>query len=348
MSGRDLTAHTVGFKPGERNVFLHLLTACNLSCRHCYINPAQHGTTTLPKSTVLEWLPLFARPEKESNLVLLGGEPTLHPDLPAIIRAAKSLRYAVTVDSNGFLFHNFLERVTPAELDFLSFSLDGPEPAVNDPIRGVGVFRTCTDNLRLAVDKGFNVSVIYTVSSLNIAHLHRMPALLAELGVRRFFIQVIGLRGKSAGKTKKDEFTWQVEPDRWLETVPRVAKMAADLGIHVTFPKVFLDPDERFECAGLVAENFFVFPNGRVYQCPLCEDYPLHSFEIRDKQLLPREGLNEDRLFTLTIPEGCVMNKLLQPENIEYIDASRPRYRISCCLLKQEIVPRSRRKSNAP
>ncbi|MHB8811250.1 MAG: radical SAM protein [Desulfobulbaceae bacterium] len=347
MSGRNLSARTVGFRPGERNVFLHLLTACNLSCRHCYINPAQHGTTILPKATVLAWLRLFARPEKESNLVLLGGEPTLHPDLPEIIRAAKSMRYAVTVDSNGFLFHNLLERVTPAELDFLSFSLDGPEPAVNDPIRGVGVFRVCTDNLRQAVHKGFNVSVIYTVSSLNIDHLHRMPALLAELGVKRFFIQVIGLRGKPAKKTEEDKVTWQVEPDRWLETVPRVAKAAADLGIHVTFPKVFLEPDERFECAGLVAENFFVFPNGRVYQCPLCEDYPLHSFEIRDNQLLPHEDLNENRFFPLLIPEGCVMNKLLQPENIEYLDDGRPRHRISCCLLKQEIVPRIRRKGNA-
>ena len=347
MSGRNLNARTVGFRPGERNVFLHLLTACNLSCRHCYINPAQHGTTIVAKATALAWLRLFARPEKESNLVLLGGEPTLHPDLPEIIRAAKSMRYAVTVDSNGFLFHNLLERVTPAELDFLSFSLDGPEPAVNDPIRGVGVFRVCTDNLRQAVRKGFNVSVIYTVSSLNIDHLHRMPALLAELGVKRFFIQVIGLRGKPAKKTEEDKVTWQVEPARWLATVPRVAKAAADLGIHVTFPKVFLEPDERFECAGLVAENFFIFPNGRVYQCPLCEDYPLHSFEIRDNQLLAHEELNENRFFPLLIPEGCVMNKLLQPENIEYLDDGRPRHRISCCLLKQEIVPRTRRKDNA-
>lgn len=346
MSGRGLTARTVGFRPGERNVFLHLLTACNLACRHCYINPAQHGTTILPKNTALAWLRLFARPEKESNLVLLGGEPTLHPDLPEIIRAAKSMRYAVTVDSNGFLFQDLLDRVSPAELDFLSFSLDGPEPAVNDPIRGIGVFTTCTDNLREAVRKGFNVSVIYTVSSLNIAHLERMPALLAELGVKRFFIQVIGLRGKPAKQTPKDDVCWQVEPDRWLETVPRVARAAADLGIHVTFPKVFLDPDELFECAGLVAENFFIFPNGRVYQCPLCEDHPLHTFEIRDNRLLRHEGVNEDRFFTLDIPEGCVMNKLLQPENIEYLADGRPRHRISCCLLKQEIVPRTRKKNN--
>jgi MoaA/NifB/PqqE/SkfB family radical SAM enzyme len=232
-------ARTVGFKQGERNVFFHLLTACNLSCRHCYINPPQHGTATLPKNTVLEWLRLFARPERQSNLILLGGEPTMHPDLADIIRAAKAMRYTVTVDSNGFLFHDLLERVTPKELDYLSFSLDGPDPEVNDPIRGDNVFATCTNNLRRAVEKGFNTSVIYTVSSLNIDHLHRMPSLLSELGVKRFFIQVIGLRGKPGTSQPDTETTWQIEPKRWLQTVPQVASEAANLGLHVTFPKVF-------------------------------------------------------------------------------------------------------------
>ena len=340
MPRQQPTARTVGFRPGERNVFLHLLTACNLSCRHCYINPAQHGAATLPKATVLAWLRLFARPEKESNLVLLGGEPTLHPDLPEIIRAAKSLRYAVTVDSNGFLFHNLLDRISPAELDFLSFSLDGPDPAVNDPVRGKGVFRTCSEGLRQAVARGFNTSVIYTVSRHNIEHLHRMPALLADLGVKRFFIQVIGLRGKPAGQGQ-ERSGWQVTPERWRKIVPEVARSAANLGLHVTFPKVYLDPDELFACAGRVAENYFIFPNGRVYQCPLCEDYPLHSLELRGNELLRHEGVNEDRLFTLDIPEGCVMNKLLQPDNIDYLPDGRPSHRISCCLLKQEIVPRT-------
>ncbi len=333
------TARTVGFQPGERNVFLHLLTACNLACRHCYINPAQHGTATLPLDTVRQWLKLFARPERQTNLILLGGEPTLHPELPAIIRAAKSMRYAVTVDTNGYLFHDLLDKVTPKELDYLSFSLDGPEAAINDPIRGEGVFSICTVNIRKAVSQGFNTSLIYTVSGLNIDHLHRMPALLADLGVQRLFIQVIGLRGNPAITKASDTVNWQVDPGQWLQVVPRVAEEAARLGIHVVYPKVYLESEETFQCAGIVAENFFIFPNGRVYRCPLCEDHPIHSSTIEKNQLIPRDGLNEDRFFSLTIPEGCVMNKLLQPDNISYHPDGSPVHRISCCLLKQEVRP---------
>ncbi len=328
-------ARTVDFRPGERNVFFHILTGCNLACRHCYINKEQHGTETVSRQTMRDWLALFADREKQTNVIFLGGEPTLHPDLAYGIKTAKELGYqSVTVDTNGFLFHDILERVTPDQLDFLSFSLDGPSSEVNDPIRGEGVFETCTVNLQKAVAAGFNVSLIYTVSRRNIDYLHEMPVLLARWGVKRFFIQVIGMRGNPA---RDESSSWQLSPAEWLAEVPPVAEQAAELGLHVIYPKVFLDKDERFQCAGQVAENFFIFPNGRVYRCPLCEDFAIHAFRIEDNKLVRNSGLTEENLFTLDIPEGCVMAKLLQPGNIIYDGDGKPLHRISCCLLKQEI-----------
>ena len=329
---------TVSFQRGERNIFFHILTACNLSCRHCYINPSQHGSTTLSLETIQQWLHLF-RSEKKSNVIFLGGEPTMHPDLVMATRTAKQLGYAVTVDSNGYLFHDFLQTASPSDIDFLSFSLDGPDAQVNDALRGVGSFAVCTENIRKAKELGFTTSLIYTVSRANIEHLHRMIPLLQQLGVSRFFIQVIGLRGKSAQQDGLDGDTMQVERKQWLATVPQVAERIARNGIHVIYPKVFLSENEKFECAGRVTENFFVFPNGRVYQCPLCEDYPLHTYSIEQGRLLKNPGLREEQLFTLDIAEGCVMNKLLQPDTLEYQDDGTPTFKVSCCLLKQEITP---------
>ena len=331
-------ARTLYFKPDERNIFLHLLTACNLSCRHCYINPAQHGSGAISRSTMEEWLTLLADPAKKSNVIFLGGEPTLHPELVHGVRYARKLGYrGITIDTNGFLHHDLLERLQPEEA-VLSFSLDGPTPAINDPIRGAGVFATATANLQRAVKLGFDVSLIFTASRLNIEHLAKMPALLAELGCRRFFIQVIGLRGRSAADPRQAaEKGLQLSPEEWLKIVPEVAAAAAARGIRVIYPKVYLEPTEPFQCAGRLGENFFIFPNGRVYLCPLCEDFPLNGLRIENSRLLEREGLTERQLFTLDIPEGCVMNKLLQPGNIEYRQDGTPCHRISCCLLKQEL-----------
>jgi MoaA/NifB/PqqE/SkfB family radical SAM enzyme len=331
-------AKTVGFKRGERNIFFHILTACNLSCCHCYINPKEHGTGTVSKKNLEKWLTLFQDVNKETNVVFLGGEPTMHPDLPHAIRFAKELGYSsVTVDTNGFLFHDFLAKVKSSGIDFLSFSLDGPTPKVNDMLRGKGVFDTCTLNLKAAVASGISVSLIYTVSRHNIEHLHKMVPLLTEWGVKRFFIQVIGIRGKTA---LNDADKWQLTSEEWLGEIPRVAADAAAHGITVIFPKVYLEPGEKFECAGRVAENYFIFPNGRVYQCPLCEDYPVNGFRIAENRLITNNGITETKLFSLDIPEGCVINKLLQPENISYDTTGKPLYKISCCLLKQEVGSR--------
>lgn len=328
-------ARTVQFQPGERNVFLHLLTACNLSCSHCYINRQEHGERPLSREQIKNCIELFADPGKKSNIIFLGGEPTLHKDLSFAVGFAKQSGFTTTVDTNGYLFNDFLARTTPQQLDFLSFSLDGPTAEINDPIRGEGVFEVCTTNIKKAVAAGFQVSLIYTVSTRNIDGLAAMVPLLKHLGVKKFFIQVLGLRGNSAQSTAAASN--QVSRKEWLALVPEIAERVAAQGIPVTYPKVFLNNNEKFECAGNVAENYFIFPNGRVYQCPLCEDHPIHSYRMEGRELLKEKGIREADLFQLSIPEGCVMNKLLQPSTLEYDGQGQPRYRVSCCLLKKEI-----------
>ncbi|HBH31986.1 MAG TPA: radical SAM protein, partial [Desulfofustis sp.] len=59
-TGHQHHARTVQFAAGERNVFMHILTACNLSCKHCYINPDQHGTKMLSRERLASWIKLFA------------------------------------------------------------------------------------------------------------------------------------------------------------------------------------------------------------------------------------------------------------------------------------------------
>jgi MoaA/NifB/PqqE/SkfB family radical SAM enzyme len=281
-------------------------------------------------------LEVFSHLSPTANVIFLGGEPTLHPELHHAIKYARQLGFrSVTVDTNGYLFHDILSRVSRREVDFFSFSLDGATRKINDEIRGDGSYDACISGIQKTIAKGFAASLIYTVSRLNIDELEMMPSLLNDLGIERFFIQVIGLRGKAAESSTKGNL--QVTRSEWLKIVPPMAQKIARRGIIVSFPKVYLDPEEKFECAGRVARNYFIFPNGRVYRCPLCEDLPIHSMEFKDNQLLKIAKLNESNLFALNIPEGCVMNKLIQPDNLSYSVGGVPEYKIACCLLKEEI-----------
>ncbi|MBU8849325.1 MAG: radical SAM protein, partial [Desulfobacterales bacterium] len=298
-----MTKRTVAFSKDSSNLFFHILTKCNLSCTHCYINKNQHGTDTLDIETIKDWLTLFLKKTKQTNVIFLGGEPTLHPDLYLAVKEAKRLGFkSITIDTNGYLFHNILDKITPDEIDFLSFSLDGATRKTNDAIRGKGSYDKAMEGIQKALEKGFSCSMIYTVSDMNIHELELMPDIIKSLGINRFFIQVIGMRGESSDPDGK----LQVSKETWLSTIPKVAKIIADHGIIVTYPKVFLKHDEIFQCAGNVADNYFIFPNGRVYQCPICEDFPLHSYEIKNNRLTATPKINEKDLFNLTIPEGCV------------------------------------------
>jgi len=286
------------------------------------------------------WLEAFAQDSNSKNLIFLGGEPTLHPDLPAAVEYARSLGFgSITIDTNGYLFHDIISKVEPGVVDYFSFSLDGTTRETNDRIRGAGSFDTCIAGIRKANSMGFATSLIFTVSSANIHEVDRLPPLLKDIGISRFFIQIIGLRGRSAtgSQTLIRDQKLQVARSQWLNTIPRVARRIAKLGVTVTYPKVFLGTGENFECAGLVADNYFVFPNGRVYRCPLCEDFALHSLIFKNNRMVPAEKLNERDLFQLNIAEGCVMNKLIQPDNLRYDSAGKPEYKIACCLLKEEI-----------
>jgi len=328
---------TVAFTKNAVNIFFHILTQCNLKCKHCYINREQHGEQKLSIETIEAWLEVFARKNKTANVIFLGGEPTMHPDLPAAVKSAKKIGYSsITVDTNGYLFNDILSKVAPDEIDYFSFSLDGATRKTNDMIRGHESYDKCIAGIRKAVQAGFSISLIYTVSTLNIHELDKMPLLLKDLGVNRFFIQVIGLRGESV-KTGQEKL--QVSRSQWLKIIPDVAQKIAGLGITVSYPKVFLSSHEIFECAGIVAENYFIFPNGRVYRCPLCEDFPLHSMAIQNNMLIKTPKINEVDFFGLNIPEGCVMNKLIQPDNLSYNQKGEPEYKIACCMLKEEISP---------
>jgi len=330
---------TVAFSKDSSNVFFHILTKCNLSCAHCYINKKQHGANTLDVETIKDWLNLFSKKAGQTNLILLGGEPTLHPDLPRAVKEANRLGFkSITIDTNGYLFHHILDKITPDDIDFLSFSLDGATRETNDAIRGKGSYDAVMKGLQRALARRFACSMIYTVSDMNIHELELMPDLVKGLGIKRFFIQVIGLRGKSS----TSDGNLQVSKETWLNIIPKIAETIAGHGIIVTYPKVFLNNGERFQCAGNVADNYFVFPNGRVYQCPICEDFALHSYEIRQNKLVATPKINEKDLFGLTIPEGCVMNKMIQPQNLSYSQDGTPDHQIACCMLKEEIFLKPR------
>ena len=77
-------------------------------------------------------------------------------------------------------------------------------------------------------------------------------------------IQIIGIRGRCV---EIGQERLHVSRSEWLNIIPKVAEKLAHSGITVVYPKVFLNTDEPFECAGLVAENYFtISPPQKIHE----------------------------------------------------------------------------------
>jgi MoaA/NifB/PqqE/SkfB family radical SAM enzyme len=101
-----------------------VIRRCNLSCGYC----SEFDKTSDPVPLGI----LEKRLEKLKELgtfgiSLTGGEPTLHPDLPRLIRKCRELRFLRTgMISNGFfLRREMIEKLNAAGLQEMQISIDG-------------------------------------------------------------------------------------------------------------------------------------------------------------------------------------------------------------------------------
>lgn len=169
-------------------------TLCNLACTHCFVScsPSNHTHAMMPLAQVLPYLDEAAALGVK-EYYLTGGEPFLNPEIEPIVEAALA-RGPVTVLTNGLLLDEelcvrlaALAHASAYSLD-LRVSLDGLDPASNDPIRGAGTFTRVIDGIRrlaaAGLDPVLTVSEVHPESGAPEARAAFL-ALLRSCGVAR-------------------------------------------------------------------------------------------------------------------------------------------------------------------
>jgi len=103
------------------------LPNCNFRCPYCHnhplvFHPEQYSTIPLEE--------IFDRTHSLKNWVdgvcLTGGEPTLHADLPSLIREIKRHKFLVKLDTNGSNPQRLEKLIETEEIDFVSMDVKAP------------------------------------------------------------------------------------------------------------------------------------------------------------------------------------------------------------------------------
>ena len=105
-----------------------LTDRCQLRCTYCLPENAKF----LPNRASSEEMIALMQAVKEAvgihKIRLTGGEPTLNPDLPRMVAAARELVPIVGMTSNGLLLADQLPDCVAAGLNRINISLDGVTP----------------------------------------------------------------------------------------------------------------------------------------------------------------------------------------------------------------------------
>lgn len=124
------------------------LPRCNFRCPYCHnhslvFHPEQYAT--LPLEDILARL--HSLREWIDGVCLTGGEPTLHADLPLLVRKIKRHGFSVKLDTNGSNPAMLEELIEEGEMDFISMDVKAPlEPFRYSRSTGLPV------NLKLILD----------------------------------------------------------------------------------------------------------------------------------------------------------------------------------------------------
>ncbi len=176
---------------------------CNLACQFCYAGCGCRKDLRAEECSLdqLKRVLTVIREEAEvPSVSFTGGEPTLRPDLPELVRFAKSLKMWTNLITNGTLVTPALAATLKAAgLDSAQVSLEAADARLHDRIvRSPGAFAKTLVGLRALRDAKIRVHTNTTISALNKDHLNTVLALVREEGFNKFSMNLLMPEGSAA------------------------------------------------------------------------------------------------------------------------------------------------------
>jgi MoaA/NifB/PqqE/SkfB family radical SAM enzyme len=234
---------------GELNPYITL--ACDLRCGYCYmfnfLAKAKDESELMNPNYFLQMAEFFC---KEGNgldrMTLLGGEPTLHPNITDICNEIADLPIIERrMTTNGIGLHHLnLDKLRSGIFDHVSISIDGITPDINNLTRGKRTFDKIIETIGLYKQAGIPVSINYTVTTNNIAFLNDVIPFFAEKGV-----SIINFHRASLDGNAYQHQELLVNPYQWVQSRERLFEFLDENGANypnltVRVPYTFLTKEQ--------------------------------------------------------------------------------------------------------
>lgn len=149
---------------------------CNIQCVFCYYRDSLRAPNRSLQEIRSDLQYAWHHGIREVDFS--GGEPTIHPDLPAMIAEARRIGMErVCIISNGWRLADkaYMLSLQKAGLDEILFSLHGSREELHDILTATpGSFARITQALSNAAELGISIRTNTVVSKLNAETLHEL------------------------------------------------------------------------------------------------------------------------------------------------------------------------------
>ena len=183
---------------------------CNFSCRNCY-----NINHTYIKSLDEVYFEINAglQKRKADTVTLLGGEPTLHPDLEQIIRYIKSKGLVCQMLTNGFILsgsdgEKLLDTLIAAGLDRILIHVDDGQEAYTDTFQAIHFLLKRLENRRIFV------SLSWTIYK---GHQGNLARLIKEFSFYKNVDGILSLLEKNIDEAIRRDYDGYGMPDMLTE-----------------------------------------------------------------------------------------------------------------------------------
>lgn len=193
-------------------VFYEATRACDLVCRHCRAcaMARSHPKELTTEQSILLIDQLLEFPITPM-LVLTGGDPMMRPDAIDLVRYAvtRGMPTSMAPAATDRLTGPVLRKLKDAGLSRMSMSIDGPDAATHDALRGFGgSFDRAISILGAARNLGLATQVNTVISRHNVDDIDAMADLMATLGITLwsvFFVVPVG-RAVKLPRIRPDQY----------------------------------------------------------------------------------------------------------------------------------------------
>ena len=111
----------------ERVAATVFLAGCNLGCSYCHNRWMIHEADVIEAMSVADFLSwLETRVGLLDGVCISGGEPTLQPNLPSLLRPIKAMGFAIKLDTNGTFPDRLAILLDEGLVDYVAMDVKAP------------------------------------------------------------------------------------------------------------------------------------------------------------------------------------------------------------------------------